>query len=250
MEARAFTLLVGTDFSPSATRALGHAVALVRRFGGRIVLVHVFTRHTLSELSTSFDEMSRYVEAMQKLEEAKIRDVPPDVRVEVHLRLGHPVRGLLDAIELLAPDLVVVGSHGHGVVRRTLLGSVSQRLARRSPVPVLIVPVEQHLLGGLELDEIPQEQSLALALSCTRCGHLLGHGGAPERCPHCGQTPASWNAAPVMPGPVDRELPAVGEPLEGEAAHLSQTPDPVALFPVAPPGIEGQSVNPELRVRY
>jgi len=38
------------------------------------------------------------------------------------------------------PDFVVVGSHGKGILKRAFLGSVSGELARRSPVPVMIVP--------------------------------------------------------------------------------------------------------------
>jgi len=36
-------------------------------------------------------------------------------------------------------DMIVVGSHGHGLIHRALLGSVSDRLAHISTVPVLIV---------------------------------------------------------------------------------------------------------------
>jgi nucleotide-binding universal stress UspA family protein len=52
---------------------------------------------------------------------------------------GHPADELLKVIERLHPDVVVVGSRGLGAVRRMLLGSVSERIAKHSPCSVLVV---------------------------------------------------------------------------------------------------------------
>ena len=48
------------------------------------------------------------------------------------------------------PDLVVVGTHGHGAIARLFLGSVAERVARHAPCPVLLA---RPLIGG-ELDRI------------------------------------------------------------------------------------------------
>jgi len=42
-------------------------------------------------------------------------------------------------LEATKPDLVVVGAHGKKGVKRILLGSVSEKIARKSPVDVVIV---------------------------------------------------------------------------------------------------------------
>jgi len=42
-------------------------------------------------------------------------------------------------VEAIRPDLVVVGAHGKKGVKRILLGSVSEKIARKSPVDVVIV---------------------------------------------------------------------------------------------------------------
>jgi nucleotide-binding universal stress UspA family protein len=59
-------------------------------------------------------------------------------QVEPMLLDGHPADELLRAIEQVHPDLVVVGSRGLGSVRRFLLGSVSERLAKHAHCSVLV----------------------------------------------------------------------------------------------------------------
>jgi nucleotide-binding universal stress UspA family protein len=46
---------------------------------------------------------------------------------------------IVDAAEAEHADMVLVGSHGRGVVGRFLLGSVSEHVVRHAPCPVLVV---------------------------------------------------------------------------------------------------------------
>jgi nucleotide-binding universal stress UspA family protein len=58
-----------------------------------------------------------------------------DQRVEK----GDPGDAICRLAEEIRPDVVVVGSHGRGIVRRALLGSVSDYIVRHAPCPVLVV---------------------------------------------------------------------------------------------------------------
>jgi nucleotide-binding universal stress UspA family protein len=55
------------------------------------------------------------------------------------LRSGVPWREILSAVEDVAADLVVMGTHGRRGVSHALLGSVAEKIVRLSPVPVLTV---------------------------------------------------------------------------------------------------------------
>jgi nucleotide-binding universal stress UspA family protein len=61
------------------------------------------------------------------------------VEVETELMRGRPDRAIVKRAEDGEFDLVVLGSHGRDGVARVLLGSVAEKVVRRSPVPVLVV---------------------------------------------------------------------------------------------------------------
>jgi len=54
---------------------------------------------------------------------------------------GDPARTILEEAKGQDADLIIVGSHGHGLLFDALVGSVSSYILRHSPVPVLVVPV-------------------------------------------------------------------------------------------------------------
>lgn len=96
---------------------------------------------------------------------------------------GHPADELLKAVERLQPDLVVVGSRGLGAVRRMLVGSVSDRIAKHSPCSVLVVhPREGHFAtdsivvayDGSTASKTGIDRLAELPLGAKRAVHLVG----------------------------------------------------------------------------
>ncbi|HEY8880662.1 MAG TPA: universal stress protein [Roseateles sp.] len=53
--------------------------------------------------------------------------------------VGYPADMLVEMVEAEKPDLLVMGSHGHGAFAGAMLGSVSARLLARTKVPVLLI---------------------------------------------------------------------------------------------------------------
>lgn len=66
-----------------------------------------------------------------------------DLKVETHLVLGHPGEAITLEAEEGNYDCVVVGSSGHGKVRKFFLGSVSDYVVRHCHRPVLVVRLEE-----------------------------------------------------------------------------------------------------------
>jgi nucleotide-binding universal stress UspA family protein len=60
-----------------------------------------------------------------------------DVEVDTEVRLGMPVRAILNRADDF--DAIVIGSHGGSVADRLFVGNVAQKVFRRSPVPVVVV---------------------------------------------------------------------------------------------------------------
>ena len=184
------------------------------------------------------DGDTAYVAAAQEeLATLRARVEASELVVRTHVRCANVVVGLLDAIDDLDPQFVIVGSHSRRGVARMVVGSISESLARRSQVPVMIVPT-------------PREKAAALmAWSCRQCGHILVDGESAESCARCGEFPGHWNSASITEQPAD-----VGEPTVGEGAAMDvappQTQDGPSMFVTAPAGAYDRSTpNAEIRIR-
>jgi nucleotide-binding universal stress UspA family protein len=148
MRSGTYNILVGIDFSDSSAIAMQHALTLAERLGGILHLAHIAPAQAHLavptdlgvNMPTEFTDVQEAFARLERLEQGVKATFGDKVTVALHLRMGDPVRGLIDVIRELMPDLVVIGSHGRGAVMRLLLGSVSTQIIHRSPVPVLVVP--------------------------------------------------------------------------------------------------------------
>jgi nucleotide-binding universal stress UspA family protein len=77
--------------------------------------------------------------AQRELDALTARKRVGDVRFDAHLKNGSPAEAVLESIAERGADLVVMGSHGGGVIERALLGGVASKVVRASPVPVITV---------------------------------------------------------------------------------------------------------------
>jgi universal stress protein A len=139
-------ILVPTDFSEPAQAALTWAVTLAKEFDSRIYLLHVvpepyaypwgteLSSLPLNEILAQSEEAAR-----QRLGELAAEMGLPADRVRVTAVVGTPVDQVMATIKEEQIDLVVLGTHGRGPVSHLLLGSVAERVVRRSTVPVLTV---------------------------------------------------------------------------------------------------------------
>jgi len=151
MTAATFRILVGIDFSESSAGAMYHALALAERLHADLHLCHVASSNADLNAPTDLglnvpSEFKDAQEARQRLERMRAM-IGAKINVELHLRMGEAVQGILDLTREIKPDMVVVGSHGSGAVKRLILGSVSTELTRKAPVPVLVVPAPGHELA-------------------------------------------------------------------------------------------------------
>ncbi|KAB2621602.1 universal stress protein A-like protein [Pyrus ussuriensis x Pyrus communis] len=67
------------------------------------------------------------------------KDLQPDLKVETKVESGDPRDVICQMVERLRADVLVMGSHGYGVIKRAFLGSVSNHCAQNVKCPVLIV---------------------------------------------------------------------------------------------------------------
>jgi nucleotide-binding universal stress UspA family protein len=140
------TVLVGTDFSVCAARALSFAVSLASTQGARVHIVHV-----LVEPVQAFDvagalpyldvsTQKEWEEATRKrLAGAALSAEKRGVHATSEFLWGRPSDAIIDAAKKAKASLVVLGTHGRNAFEKLLIGSTAERVVRLSPVPVLTV---------------------------------------------------------------------------------------------------------------
>ena len=139
------TLLVATDFSPDADRALATAVTLAKSLGAGLELCHVESGGAyvlpppLDIVSLPPD--SDHIDHSQRgLAERAERLRAEGLSVETKLLTGAPGEELVNRAAELGADMIVLGSRGLGALAHVVLGSVTDRVVRHAACPVLVVP--------------------------------------------------------------------------------------------------------------
>ena len=140
------SILVPFDFSDQSVSAFRFALDVAAESKGGILLLHVIELPVLHDpllmpvhaFEKSFlDELSTKTELkFQKIIE-KYADDPGQVKTSMVFGSIHTM--IVDTIEKEKIDLVVMGTKGAGGLREILIGSNTEKIVRRSPVPVIAV---------------------------------------------------------------------------------------------------------------
>ncbi|MPW27202.1 universal stress protein [Alkalibaculum sp. M08DMB] len=136
-------ILVPTDASEFSKRALEEAIKIAKITEGEIILVHVV--HTPASywgyaLSYGITVNEESLENVGKVAlDITLADIDVDVPLNKKIVSGNTVVEIIKEIDKQKIDLVVMGSHGHGFVTGSILGSVSQKILHETKCPVLIV---------------------------------------------------------------------------------------------------------------
>ena len=131
-------ILVPLDGSPLAAKVLPHVQELAKSTGAAVILLRVAFTHVLPNADpietqvTAVQEAERYV-----MERAKALQAV-GVRAEGKVRYGDPVEEILDHVAPDQIDLIAMATHGRTGLKRVVLGSVTEQVLRRTPVPMLL----------------------------------------------------------------------------------------------------------------
>jgi nucleotide-binding universal stress UspA family protein len=134
-------IVAAYDFSAPASGALATAVELAGTLGLPLDLLHVVE---VTYVSSPYGPVTAPVdyEALRRRAARLLSAVASSgtVRPRPATRVGSAVEETLEHARDVRASLIVVGSHGRRGVRRLVLGSVAEGIARRAPCPVLVVP--------------------------------------------------------------------------------------------------------------
>jgi len=144
-------ILFPTDFSECGRAAEKYAQALSERFGAELHILHVLgdVAMMMPEPGTALALPQNYLLEMKQEAERAIEKILPEatkagLRVVRATRMGNAYVEIVKYAEEKSIDLIVVGTHGRGGLMHMLLGSVAEKVVRKSPCPVLTVRPAGH----------------------------------------------------------------------------------------------------------
>ena len=136
-------VLVPLDFSGKSRQALHYAVPVARKFGAKIILVHVASSKGPlgGERQGSVTAASGPSSAARKrLEATAAQLIPRGQYAGSEVLVGNPGREILDVAKRHEVDLIVLSTTGKSGLQRMLLGSTAEFVVRHTTCPVVCVP--------------------------------------------------------------------------------------------------------------
>jgi nucleotide-binding universal stress UspA family protein len=136
-------ILVPHDFSETGEHALTFALDLAQRLGARVTVLHVYEvpAFAFPEMPVETTDLTGQIERASRsaLDGVVARTQRLGVEVRASLREGTVWSEIQAAAGELKADLVVMGTHGRRGLSHALLGSVTEKVVRTAPCPVLTV---------------------------------------------------------------------------------------------------------------
>lgn len=148
------TILLPTDGSECSAKATKYALSFAKQYGARILALHVVdqrweeqSRAVLTEMGqdltqkirAGYEEEAKRIVA-QVVEAGTLVGVPIEPRVIV----GVPFEEIVRVAREISADMIIMGTHGRTGMSHLFLGSVTEKVVRRAPCPVLTVRPEEH----------------------------------------------------------------------------------------------------------
>lgn len=152
-------ILYATDLSDNSKRAFGFAASMAQSYGAQMIVLHVvepINPNTYMQISSMLGEAewinlqvgrdSQLTEEIMTRLKQFCQDLQTDMRSftldedHILIRKGLPVDEIIGMANAENVDLIVMGTHGYGLVKDALMGGTVRRLLRRSAIAVMVVP--------------------------------------------------------------------------------------------------------------
>lgn len=143
-------ILLPTDFSESARHALRYGISFAMEYKAELLILHVVEDIAVSyasdlfpvPMAQVFDELSGY--AKTELSKLVAEAGGRGVKAREVLAQGRPSVEIVRVAREETVDLIVLGTHGKGLLDQALFGSTTERVVRHAPCPVLTTRPAEH----------------------------------------------------------------------------------------------------------
>lgn len=135
-------IMVPTDFTAFSDQAVEYASVIAKRFDSTIILVHVIEPLTY-DLTDTIQVIDHFVAlkaiAEPILDNLQKKLLKKGLQAKTFLLKGNPYLEIVEKARKTGVDLIIMGTHGRTGIKHLLVGSVTERVVRLAPCPVLTV---------------------------------------------------------------------------------------------------------------
>lgn len=139
-------ILCPVDFSEFSITAHHHALSLAEHYRAKLVAQHIVElwRYPYADYAASAGDYKEFCRALveggkQQLQEFVKKQARDEIQPELVVHQGAAADCILSLAQARKADLIVMGTHGRRGFDRLVLGSVTDRVMRTAPCPVLII---------------------------------------------------------------------------------------------------------------
>ncbi len=156
-------ILYATDLSENSAYAFGYAINLAKKYDAEITILHVIDIMmgiSVNMASVYLDEkqleenlQKRIARSQEEIKDRlkifldeKVSNDPESAGIVASIEIcqGYPANEILKKADDLHCDLIVMGTHGKGIVGQAFFGSVAKKVLRRVRKPVFIIPLPKE----------------------------------------------------------------------------------------------------------
>jgi nucleotide-binding universal stress UspA family protein len=163
-------ILCPVDFSEYSIRAYHHALSLAEHYRAKLVALHIveLSRYPYADYVASTGDYADFCRVLgegdkQQLQQFVKQHTHGEIWPELVVKQGAAPDCILSFAQAQEADLIVMGTHGRRGYDRLVLGSVTNRVMRRTPCPVLAVCRPPHE---------PMSADIAAGEECSHAHHL------------------------------------------------------------------------------
>ena len=134
-------IVAPTDFSDLSARGVRYACRLAKDVGAEVTILNVVF---VDESGINKREIEEHKQRLEEFVAKNVSDVGANLRIRKVVDSGQAYGTIIERAENEQIDLIVMSSHGRSGLSRMMIGSVTDKVLRMAPCPVLVVPLEKE----------------------------------------------------------------------------------------------------------
>jgi nucleotide-binding universal stress UspA family protein len=170
-------ILCPVDFSELSDLALKYAAAGALQFNANLTVFHAayielpryITRGMSDQITNELNSTQKEIRAhMAQHVQSTLGSTAEKLSLNYMFVQSHPVDAILEAAESEQTDLIVMGTHGLGGVKRVLMGSVAHGVLESSRIPLFTIRQKEHdFIDVTNVDAVPRIKNILCPCNIT-----------------------------------------------------------------------------------